>query len=120
MSYPDGHVDRFVQARKIVNEACEDPVTGLVSLQLEGKVVMTIEAYEAMAAKFDKLLDSNDKLARHISGFSTMFEQNKRALMAHGWDQGFATGKSRAMRHMSDEPNLSLEVENPFRKEPGL
>lgn len=38
---------------------------------------------------------------------------NERAI---GWDEGFATGKSRAMRHMSDEPGLSLDVPNPYRK----
>ena len=35
---------------------------------------------------------------------------------AEAWAQGFASGKSRAMRAMSDEPNLSLNVPNPYRK----
>jgi len=34
------------------------------------------------------------------------------------WAEGFAAGKSRAMRHMSDEPNLSLNVANPYRATP--
>lgn len=34
---------------------------------------------------------------------------------ADAWDEGFATGKSRAMRHMSDEPGLPLDVPNPYR-----
>lgn len=34
---------------------------------------------------------------------------------AEAWDKGFASGKSRAMRHMSDEPTLSLDAPNPYR-----
>jgi len=30
------------------------------------------------------------------------------------WGEGFATGKSRAMRHMSDEPSLPLTAPNPY------
>jgi hypothetical protein len=30
------------------------------------------------------------------------------------YDQGFRSGKSKAMRHMSDEPGLSLEIKNPY------
>ena len=35
-----------------------------------------------------------------------------------GWAQGMALGKSRAMRHMSDEPYLPLptEADNPYRR----
>ncbi|QOT15895.1 hypothetical protein [Paenarthrobacter sp. YJN-5] len=36
-------------------------------------------------------------------------------IAAQAWDEGFAAGKSRAMRHMSDEPGLSLNVPNPYR-----
>ncbi|AYN57844.1 hypothetical protein HOU49_gp57 [Arthrobacter phage Eileen] len=38
-------------------------------------------------------------------------------LQAEAWDRGFASGKSRAMRHMSDEPNLPLTAPNPYRDE---
>lgn len=34
------------------------------------------------------------------------------------WEHGFATGKSRAMRYMSDEPGLSLDVSNPHDEAP--
>lgn len=34
--------------------------------------------------------------------------------LAEVWKSGFDSGKSRAMRFMSDEPGLSLDVENPF------
>jgi hypothetical protein len=36
---------------------------------------------------------------------------------AAAWDQGMRTGSSRAMRHMSDEPDLPLAsaVDNPYR-----
>ena len=34
---------------------------------------------------------------------------------AVAWDEGFASGKSRAMRHMSDEPGLPLSAPNPYR-----
>jgi len=34
---------------------------------------------------------------------------------ANAWDEGFASGKSRAMRYMSDEPNLPLSAPNPYR-----
>ena len=34
---------------------------------------------------------------------------------ARAWDEGFASGKSRAMRYMSDEPSLGLHVANPYR-----
>ena len=36
-------------------------------------------------------------------------------LMADAWDEGERTGRSRAMRHMSDEPNLPLVASNPYR-----
>lgn len=36
--------------------------------------------------------------------------------IAQAWDEGFTSGKSRAMRHMSDEPNLPLTAPNPYRK----
>lgn len=35
--------------------------------------------------------------------------------MADAWDEGYRAGKSRAMRHMSDEPNLPLAAPNPYR-----
>lgn len=35
------------------------------------------------------------------------------------WDRGKRTGSSRAMRMMSDEPGLFLEVANPYRKTTG-
>jgi hypothetical protein len=35
---------------------------------------------------------------------------------AEAWQQGFATGKSRAMRHMSDELNLPLTAPNPYHR----
>ena len=31
------------------------------------------------------------------------------------WDEGKAAGMSRAMRKMSDEPNFSLDIPNPYR-----
>lgn len=37
-------------------------------------------------------------------------------LQAEAFNHGVAAGKSRAMRHMSDEPGLSLDVENPYRR----
>lgn len=37
-----------------------------------------------------------------------------KAKAAQCWQEGFNAGKSRAMRHMSDEPDLSLDVENPY------
>ena len=30
------------------------------------------------------------------------------------YEEGYNAGRSRAMRHMSDEPNLSLEISNPY------
>jgi hypothetical protein len=38
-------------------------------------------------------------------------------LVAPVWDKGFASGKSRAMRHMSDEPDLPLAMSNPYLME---
>lgn len=38
-----------------------------------------------------------------------------REAQAAAWDEGLASGKSRAMRHMSDEPNLPLSAPNPYR-----
>lgn len=35
--------------------------------------------------------------------------------LAEAWDRGEATGWSRAMRHMSDEPSLGRQTENPYR-----
>lgn len=36
---------------------------------------------------------------------------------AKAYDQGYRAGRSRAMRHMSDEPELSLEMgANPYEK----
>lgn len=37
---------------------------------------------------------------------------------AEAWGQGFASGKSRAMRAMSDEPGLPLTMPNPYRATP--
>lgn len=39
-------------------------------------------------------------------------------LRADAWSEGMRTGTSRAMRHMSDEPNLPLasEADNPYPK----
>lgn len=39
-----------------------------------------------------------------------------REARAGAWDKGFATGKSRAMRAMSDEPHMSLYAPNPYRE----
>jgi cytochrome c556 len=39
--------------------------------------------------------------------------------IAKAWDEGNATGSSRAMRHMSDEPALSITSPNPYRANPG-
>lgn len=36
------------------------------------------------------------------------------AMLADAWRQGHATGSSRAMRHMSDEPDLPLDGVNPW------
>jgi hypothetical protein len=38
-------------------------------------------------------------------------------MMAKAWDEGMRSGKSRAMRAMSDEPGLSLKIPNPYRKD---
>lgn len=38
---------------------------------------------------------------------------------AKAWGEGFATGQSRAMRHMSDEPLLPLSAPNPYEREAG-
>lgn len=42
-----------------------------------------------------------------------------RELLAQAWDNGRRTGSSKAMRHMSDEPGLSLATErdNPYRED---
>jgi len=38
---------------------------------------------------------------------------------AKAYEEGFRAGKSKAMRHMSDEPNLSLELGvNPYEAKP--
>lgn len=34
--------------------------------------------------------------------------------LAKAWREGFTTGQSRAMRHMSDEPLLPLPAPNPY------
>jgi hypothetical protein len=47
----------------------------------------------------------------YLAEVAVMLEEAK----AEAWQQGFATGKSRAMRHMSDEPNLPLTAPNPYR-----
>lgn len=41
------------------------------------------------------------------------------AVAAKAWSEGFATGQSRAMRHMSDEPLLPLSAPNPYEREAG-
>lgn len=38
-------------------------------------------------------------------------------IAAQAWDEGMRAGKSRAMRHMSDEPGLSLSIPNPYKSE---
>lgn len=39
--------------------------------------------------------------------------------LAKAYEEGFRAGKSKAMRHMSDEPNLSLELGvNPYEAKP--
>lgn len=39
-----------------------------------------------------------------------------RAALEQAWDKGYASGHSRAMRRMSDEPNVAPAV-NPYQKE---
>lgn len=56
MAYPEGHVERFATARNIIGE---EPPVGQVSLQLEGKVSMTLEAYEGIAKKMLDLMGGN-------------------------------------------------------------
>ena len=41
------------------------------------------------------------------------------AVAARAWSEGFTTGQSRAMRHMSDEPLLPLSAPNPYEREAG-
>lgn len=60
-----------------------------------------------------------------ISGSWEWFRGEARAALAaaapfiaaQAWDEGMRAGKSRAMRHMSDEPGLSLNIPNPYRSE---
>lgn len=51
-AYPEGHVERFAAARSTLYSL---RVSGQVSLQLEGKVRMTLEEYEAIAADIAEL-----------------------------------------------------------------
>jgi hypothetical protein len=71
---------------------------------------------EALRAENKRLTELNAGLAKQVLGVADRLEAGRRDLLATGWDAGFATGKSRAMRMMSDEPTLSLNVENPYRK----
>jgi hypothetical protein len=48
----------------------------------------------------------------YLAEVAVMLEEAK----AEAWQQGFATGKSRAMRHMSDELNLPLTAPNPYHR----
>ncbi|WMI33002.1 hypothetical protein SEA_PEGGYLEG03_61 [Arthrobacter phage PeggyLeg03] len=47
----------------------------------------------------------------------TIAALNVKELQADAWDSGFVSGKSRAMRHMSDEPSLPLSEPNPYRRD---
>lgn len=69
-----------------------------------------------LQAENERLAAANNRLARQLEGMSAKLEEGRRELLATGWDAGFAAGKSRAMRHMSDEPGLSLKADNPYRK----
>ena len=71
---------------------------------------------QELKAENEQLRASNRKLAEMLKNMGDKLEEGRRELLATGWDAGFAAGKSRAMRHMSDEPGLSLKADNPYRK----
>ena len=71
--------------------------------------------YEELEQKVEDLLNSNDKLSRHITGFSGLFEQNKRELMAHGWD-ACADKVEKDLTDVAPAYAASVKIDNPFRK----
>jgi hypothetical protein len=49
--------------------------------------------------------------------YAVLFNPEAPLVSRHdAWERGFASGKSRAMRHMSDEPHLPLTAPNPYPK----
>lgn len=52
-----------------------------------------------------------------VDSVKTFLKGAPENIEARAYDEGFQAGKSRAMRHMSDEPGLSLEMDtNPYEK----
>lgn len=74
------------------------------------------EEIELLVEYVHELQAANNRLSQMLAANADRLDESKRELLAIGWCEGFTTGKSRAMRHMSDEPELSLDVPNPYRE----
>ena len=57
----------------------------------------------------------NERLSKQLVGYSNRVNEAMRPALAKAWDQGHRSGASRAMRRMSDEPNVPDAV-NPYRE----
>jgi hypothetical protein len=71
-----------------------------------------IQAANDRVKFFPQRQDGIDALMRAIAADLT----TSRDTLAEAWEKGRKMGQSRAMRHMSDEPNLPLasELDNPY------
>lgn len=65
---------------------------------------------------YEELVESNAKLANHVAGFARMFEDNKRELMAIGWDTCADSLAESVYVDAVPEGVQDLKDANPYRK----
>lgn len=67
---------------------------------------------------YEELEARNRRLANKIVRMGDEFQETLRAEIRKAkeaaWDEGYTSGHSRAMRYMSDEPNVA-PASNPYR-----
>jgi len=77
-----------------------------------------VKLEDVLGGRFDDLDAIRQILeaaAPHMHAYLLAELRDRDEKLAEAWDRGFASGKSRAMRAMSDEPGLPLTAPNPFR-----
>lgn len=72
------------------------------------------QGHDAAQERISELEELNRRLSNQIIGYSDRVQQSVRPIQAAAWDRGYTSGHSRAMRRMSDEPNVA-DGENPYR-----
>lgn len=102
----DEHI--FMTARIITDKYMDSPLAQAKALDVAGLLV-TPKRERQVIEKFLR--------EQHTPSVRIENPELIRSFMAKAYREGFTAGQSRAMRHMSDEPDLPLAAPNPYEHE---